>query len=193
MSMLLPVDMKYYLKVYCAPCLLGKKPSSLFSLPVSVYRESLKEKRTLAKYGFALKLLYIIEEKAHVMLYSKKEIKQMLKKRDVQKAFSFFGYKESYKFEHIFSALSSRLRSFAKGLITGNREGFPHEVGLFLGYPPEDVLQYYINKGKGYIFSGYWKVYTNPSKAYLEFKKYDEAKAYCMNMPLFDIDKLFIA
>ena len=105
--MLLDVDMKGYLKFYCAPCLLGKKPSSLFSMPLSIYRESLKEKRMLAKHGFALKLLYVLEEKAHVILYSKDEIKKILKKQEVQKVFSFFGYRENYKFEHIFSKLSN--------------------------------------------------------------------------------------
>ena len=27
-------------------------------------------------------------------------------------------------------------------------EGFPHEIGLFLGYPPEDVLGFIENKGE---------------------------------------------
>ena len=191
--MLFPIDLKYYLKFYCAPCLLRKKPSSFFSLPLCVYRESLKEKRILAKHGFALKLLYTIEEKACIMLYSKEEVKKTLEKKDVQKAFSFFGCKENCKFEYVFSTLANRFKSFAKNVVSGDNRGFPHEVGLFLGYPSEDVLQYYINQGKGYIFSGYWKVYTNLLQAHLEFKKYDEANAYCMNMPLFEIDKLFIA
>lgn len=38
---------------------------------------------------------------------------------------------------------------------------FPHEIGLFLGYPYEDVMGFIENKGENYIISGCWKVYKN--------------------------------
>ena len=36
---------------------------------------------------------------------------------------------------------------------------FPHEIGLLLGYPPEDVSGFIENGGKNFLCSGYWKVY----------------------------------
>lgn len=39
---------------------------------------------------------------------------------------------------------------------------FPHEMGLLLGYPPEDVKGFIHNQGKNYLYSGYWKVYDRP-------------------------------
>ena len=41
----------------------------------------------------------------------------------------------------------------------------PHEVGLFLGYPPEDVEGFIENKGQGALYSGLWKVYSNKENA----------------------------
>ena len=37
---------------------------------------------------------------------------------------------------------------------------FPHEIGLFLGYPFEDVMGFIENKGENYLCSGCWKVYS---------------------------------
>ena len=39
------------------------------------------------------------------------------------------------------------------------KDGFPHEIGLFLGYPPEDVRGFIENETRNYKFTGYWKVY----------------------------------
>ena len=47
---------------------------------------------------------------------------------------------------------------------------FPHEVGLFLGYPPEDV-EGFIEK-RACKFCGYWKVYSNVESARRTFAKY---------------------
>ena len=80
--------------------------------------------------------------------------------------------------------LFKRLNSFAFSQFASSERQhkavFPHEIGLFLGYPPEDVLKYYVKKGKDYLFSGYWKVYTNPEKAIKTFELYDECRAYCI-------------
>ena len=32
---------------------------------------------------------------------------------------------------------------------------FPHEIGIFLGYPLEDVVGFIENQGKNYTCSGY--------------------------------------
>ena len=51
-------------------------------------------------------------------------------------------------------------------------EDFPHEIGLFLSYPIEDVLGFIENRGKNYILNGYWKVYGNEEEARKSFFKY---------------------
>ena len=45
------------------------------------------------------------------------------------------------------------------------QEGFPHEIGLFLGYPLADVEGFIRNKGQGYACCGLWKSYGDPGKA----------------------------
>ncbi len=54
--------------------------------------------------------------------------------------------------------------------------GFPHEIGMFLGYPVADIRGFIENEGRKYLMIGYWKVYSNLSQARMIFKEYDRAK-----------------
>ena len=49
---------------------------------------------------------------------------------------------------------------------------FPHEIGLFLGYPPEDVEGFVENNAANFKCIGAWKVYGNEEKAKTAFLKY---------------------
>lgn len=57
----------------------------------------------------------------------------------------------------------------------------PHEIGLFLGFPREDVDGFIENRGENYLLSGYWKVYHRPEKAKRLFQAMDRS----MNRQLF--------
>lgn len=49
---------------------------------------------------------------------------------------------------------------------------FPHEIGLFLGYPPEDVSGFIENRPGSCKLTGIWKVYGNAEEASRTFEKY---------------------
>jgi hypothetical protein len=49
----------------------------------------------------------------------------------------------------------------------------PHEVGLFLGYPLDDVLGFIRHGGRGYKLCGVWKVYGNVERAKNRFRQYE--------------------
>ena len=51
---------------------------------------------------------------------------------------------------------------------------FPHEIGLFLGYPIDDVVAFIANKGRNCLCCGCWKCYTDAEaaqKAFCRFRK----------------------
>jgi len=57
---------------------------------------------------------------------------------------------------------------------------FPHEIGLFLGYPAEDVKGFIENKAACSKCSGCWKVYGDEQAARILFKKYKKCtEIYC--------------
>lgn len=53
-----------------------------------------------------------------------------------------------------------------------DRNAFPHEIGLFLGYPLEDVRGFIGESMHTAYFSGYWKVYAEPEKKSRLFAQY---------------------
>jgi hypothetical protein len=57
-----------------------------------------------------------------------------------------------------------------------NPDQFPHEVGVFLGYPLEDVVDFSAGKPSPYNCRGYWKVYHRPEKAKRAFVCMDRAR-----------------
>ena len=60
-------------------------------------------------------------------------------------------------------------------MYTDGKCGFPHEMGLILGYPIEDVIGFIENEGKNYLCNGYWKVYHNAPAKQRVFDNYKKA------------------
>ena len=59
---------------------------------------------------------------------------------------------------------------------TEEKTEFPHEIGLFLSYPVEDVMGFIENKGKNCSCCGYWKVYSEVEKALSMFRRFDKCR-----------------
>lgn len=75
-----------------------------------------------------------------------------------------FGYEES-SLDGCISRLADRIYEC---------DEFPHEVGLFLGYPPEDVQGFIEFGGRKSKASGYWKVYGDVDRAQKQFERFSK-------------------
>lgn len=75
-----------------------------------------------------------------------------------------FGYEES-SLDGCISRLEDRIYEC---------DEFPHEVGLFLGYPPEDVKGFIELGGRNSKASGYWKVYGDVDRAQKQFERFSK-------------------
>lgn len=51
---------------------------------------------------------------------------------------------------------------------------FPHEIGVFLGYPLYDVIGFIKNEGKYACCCGYWKVYGEQDAAERCFQRFNK-------------------
>lgn len=59
-------------------------------------------------------------------------------------------------------------------------EEFPHEVGLFLSYPPEDVQGFIDHRAEDFKCAGLWKVYGDEQRAQLLFDRFRRCtQRYC--------------
>lgn len=59
------------------------------------------------------------------------------------------------------------------------RARIPHEIGLFLSYPPEDVRGFIENKACRFKCAGLWKVYGDEERAKELFRQYKRCTDRC--------------
>ncbi|MCI8669877.1 MAG: DUF3793 family protein [Lachnospiraceae bacterium] len=148
----------------CAPLLSGLKISNLL-----IVDKCLSEavKQILSVTDISLYCLVCSGDRLSVLLYKDKELKDYLFRKDVNQLLVRNGYR-GLSVEQALGLLSGRYACYME-----KRGSFPHEIGLFLGYPVEDVEGFIKNKGKNCLYTGYWKVYGNmPEKAKL-FERFD--------------------
>lgn len=111
-----------------------------------------------------------IKEKTIFLLYNKEELDCYLHSSRIMQFLLTCGYKGK-ETDDMLIHLTKRYQSYSnKGTI------FPHEIGVFLGYPLEDITGFIENKGKNYLFCGYWKVYNKNYYQKELFNYYGEAR-----------------
>lgn len=163
-----------YIVRNCAPTLAGIKTGSMFTCPFeseAALRESIRDiNRKLGSKGLRALPLRIKEKRALIYLYRPKGLSRDLANDTASALLAKQGYKLS-SCESCVAQLIRRIRQ---------QEDFPHEVGLFLGYPPEDVCGFIENKACGCKCVGCWKVYGDEAAAQRRFAQYKKCtRVYC--------------
>ena len=149
----------------CAPTLAGIKTGSLYTWHFNKgddYRHDISVfNRFMNKKGLRIVPLKVCESYALIYLYRPEMLRKDLQDPTAAKMLSDLGY-----------SLKSPDRSVAD-LVRRFKDAssFPHEIGLFLGYPPSDV-QGFIRSPNGYRYVGLWKVYSDENNAKAAFRRY---------------------
>lgn len=161
------VELKNQLAMQCAPLLMGIKPSNLLTLR----QHSVDEVEALFDgTDISVQTLCVTAQQTVLFLFREEELLSYLHTPEVKQAMQLFGYETLYLTD-IFANLCTHYKTYMK-----DRESFPHELGLLLGYPVEDVLGFIEHCGQNYLYSGYWKVYGNVKQAKRTFAQYNAAK-----------------
>ena len=129
----------------------------------------------LSGSGISYRRLSAAEGRCLVLFYREKELSEYVNRVGIRSFIREFGYIEM-GLDEMLERLSCRTALFSREEI-----GYPHEIGIFFGYPVEDVQGFMRNAGREYLFLGYWKVYSNPMAAKMIFKEYDQAKVCAVN------------
>ena len=151
----------------CAPLISGLKVSNL--LIISAEDEALV-RVILRRSGIAFFRLLRTGEKVTFLLFRKNPLEAYLKQQEVEAMLAEAGYAEL----SLGNILSTFQKRYAHYMSAGGR--FPHEMGLLLGYPAEDVKGFVENEGKNFLYSGYWKVYADVEEKRRLFQKFENAK-----------------
>ena len=59
---------------------------------------------------------------------------------------------------------------------------FPHEIGVFLGYPLGDVVGFIANRGQNFTCCGCWKSYSDPDAARRHFAQLNKCTAIYLRL-----------
>ncbi|MBC8536302.1 DUF3793 family protein [Feifania hominis] len=173
----MPPALEQLLVQHCAPTLLGAKAASLISLSRSVFECPCTLARQLherfAPSGLCFTVLGGCARRVLLYVYRPALLQKALSCRRAQRILGACGYPLRGELEALLTHLRRRI---------GADGGFPHEIGLFLDYPPGDVEAFIQTGGAGCKLCGYWKVYTDVEAARRRFARFDDCRARLRHM-----------
>lgn len=158
----------------CSPTLCGIKPASLLSINKQDFQRERNNLRNLSQslggYGKSVITLTRLDKKILLFLFDRELLRSRLADKAIQDYLATKGYSQP----HVFTLV---LGTFLKRLMKSPE--FPHESGVFLGYPLEDVIAFEKQPNHGYKFCGTWKTYFNEEYARRMSKTYSECRSLC--------------
>ena len=157
-----------------APTLAGIKTGSLFPCPCEDREALLADirqlNRRLSPTGLCLLPIRFLAGQALLYLYRPAVLRQDLRDAQASALLRQAGYSDE-SCARCVARLACRFRECKE---------FPHEVGLFLSYPPEDVKGFIDHRANNFKCAGLWKVYGDEKKARSLFAKYKKCtEIYC--------------
>lgn len=154
------------LAFHCAPAMAGIKSADLISWPGAP--EETRElidafAASMENTGICFRILCFCRGRSLILVYRRNRLEERLAQKEVRELLLRDGYPVDGGLEAMLDHLARRVLECSD---------FPHEVGLFLGYPVEDVEGFRKNDGRGFKFCGLWKVYSNEEQARECFRRY---------------------
>ena len=121
---------RFQVALQCAPFLKGIKISSVITMEQKMCEE-LQEifEETEVEY----RILSCRDSRCLVFFFRRSELEYHLMLPDNQRLLEAYGY-HMRNLDEMLKRLAQRVRQ-----ISSRKLGFPHEIGVFLGYPKEDV------------------------------------------------------
>ena len=154
------------LGLHCASALVGVEPANLVCVPqkeIPCLEQELEiYQRVFAKKGVAFQTLCTCPQHQLILVFRPAMVEHYLNQEPVARLLEQYGYNRTQPLTEKLERLRQRMET--------NKQ-FPHEIGLFLGYPVEDVVGFIHQKGQNFKLSGPWKVYGDVERAKKSFQR----------------------
>ena len=154
------------LAYHCAPALAGIKPANIVTCQKSripnINSELEKLNNELNHKDIYIEILCECERRALVIVYRKSILEKHLQSHFNRAFLSQCGYPEIGSLADYLNVLRTRL----------DCDSFPHEIGVFLGYPLHDIYCFINHRDDGCLLIGEWKVYHNVEEAEKIFNRF---------------------
>ena len=151
---------------FAAPALCGIKSANLLSAQSSAVDYS-----CLASWN---RLLAVSGRRSSgrllIFIYDEGRLSELLEGRRERAYLLSKGYPLALGLHAVLGELFRRLAS---------GDDFPHEVGLFLGYPLGDVVAFERDRGRSSSYCGMWQVYGDVPRAVAQMERYRSCSERC--------------
>lgn len=174
---------------HCAPTLAGLKGAALICVPcedAGMYDKMIASYNARYNHrGLYFRTISDCKGRKLLYVYRPSTISAYVNSPACRNFLQAFGYGNE-DFEGLLRILETRFQ---------NGMEFPHELGIFLEYPLEDVKAFIRHRGHNAKVCGEWKVYTDVSYAEREFSKYRVCRKCYVDMfnRGFKFERLIIA
>ncbi len=174
--------LKFLIVSQCAPFLKRMRATSLLTIPDSTKIQMVS---LLSQTEIMWRELGTDKGKSICILYREPDLKELLGRPENHHILYINGYPDINS-ENLVEIQLKELKKRMKQFISKGK--FPHEIGVFLGYPASDVEQFIEQDGQNYKMNGYWKVYDHVMDAARIFSAYDQARMLAVNELLLGYD-----
>lgn len=154
-------ETEYALGTHCGVTFAGIKAASLFNLKRRCAHCLGRYEEYFARRGFVFLTMKSDDERILLYVYNRKRLEGILFERENRRFLEGEGYRYETA-EEALTILKSRM----------NGEDFPHEIGIFLHYPLEDVKGFIAHPNEGVKLIGCWKVYEGEERKKRIFEIY---------------------
>lgn len=167
------MNFEQLLILHCSPTLARIKTGNLFTIRTKNEAELMQHlkhwHKKLKPKGIDITVLKLHNHLALIYVYRKQSLLQDLAQTEARAVLQEYGYSaqslQTENLQEVLARLRHRLAEY---------DEFPHEIGLFLSYPIEDVCGFICHKGKNCNLCGYWKVYGDTDQAMRRFAQFDK-------------------
>ncbi len=170
----------------------GEKPAAIFGFTPRAWKATgcSKEKRglsarllavysaKLASYGVCLAGLARKSDGLMLLAWRPERVAELLGSEENRAFLAECGLDDSDS-RALMGSLVRRLREYYQGRIA-----FPHEIGLILGYPVEDVRAFLRDGGRGAKAVGRWRAYGDVDTAARRFEELTALEKRCKRLYL---------
>lgn len=172
------------LVAFCAPTLAGLKPAGLFHARGdgrALRRKAKEWDERLKGLGIRVRIVKRCEGQGASLVYAYRPLalSRRLSGTGTKALLAELGY-DTADLEAMLKRLEERLNE---------ADEFPHEIGVFLGYPLADVVGFMEHQGRNCTCCGCWKSYSDPKAAEVYFRRVKECtealkRSYAAGTPL---------
>lgn len=161
-----PVDcLTAHLMLECAEVLAGVKPANLISIVNrpqlcgrNLYQlwQSHHEELAARLADLSIMVLQTKERSLLLLCYNSDHLERHLAHAGIRTLLHKAGYEADASTEALLAELRRRI---------GSNDSFPHEIGLFIGYPAKDVAAFMGLIKLPFACQCLWKIYGNPEQS----------------------------